>query len=143
MASKKFILLYQKKFITMFVISFNLSQSFNYMPTNQIRDQLFLYTVPVLFFRFTFFASHQLSYFRFVAQRREKPFFSLQKKQFFYTDTQIQAGTYRTHYTHRYASTSIYLIIYMLIQSFIDTYIQLSRFILFLHSLPIRIGLVH
>ncbi len=31
---------------------------------------------------------------------------------------------------------------YRLIQSYIDTHIQLSRYILFLHSLPITIGLI-
>jgi hypothetical protein len=49
----KFILLYKKKFITMLISSFN-QQSFNYAPylfgkkPVQIRDQLFLYTDPVL-----------------------------------------------------------------------------------------------
>ncbi len=52
MESKKFILLYQNKFITLLVSSFNLSQSFNYTPylfytkTVQIRDHLFLYVDP-------------------------------------------------------------------------------------------------
>ncbi len=51
--SKNFFLLYYKKFITMLVSSFNLSQSFNYTPylfykkKVQNRDQMFLYMDPI------------------------------------------------------------------------------------------------
>jgi hypothetical protein len=54
LSKKKTILLYLKKFITMLVSSFNLSQSFNYTPyffykrTVQIRDKFFLYLDPVV-----------------------------------------------------------------------------------------------
>ncbi len=48
-----------------------------------------------------------------------------------------------THCTQRYASTSIYVFIcWLLIQLYVNTYIKLSRYILFLPSLPIKIGLV-
>ncbi len=44
--------------------------------------------------------------------------------------------------THTHIDTTVQEYIYRLIQSYIDTHIQLSRYILFLHYLPITVGLI-
>ncbi len=70
-----------------------------------------LFTWKSLFYFFASFRPFSLPIFRFASvklfslrsETKSKPVFHFKRKQFFYIDTYIQAGT------HRYARTSIYL----------------------------------
>jgi hypothetical protein len=118
----------------MLVSSFNLSQSFNYVPylfcKTQFKSEINCFCIWSQFyffasFRFNFFASHQLSYFRVEAKRREKPFFRFKRNSsstyihpvhtahITHLDTPVQAYTV---FNYLYADTVIHRYIYLALQ---------------------------